>query len=207
MSLTEDGECEQKVLEQLGADFGTFGLRPGLDGLQVTFVHPHLNLFRHTVGTATERKGKHMKHVFMKCKTVSDSLEKQTKILFFTLEIENRLILGFGKRLHKKIPECSLCASQGYFYYPICLHYPTGFCLLCYPLASTQSLYAWKQQHLIDQSLPNKTTIDPWHIFIKRKTIKLHPFRKTHTGPRSFMFGHCVEELQQNTSTGSFASA
>lgn len=126
MSLTEDGECEQKVLEQLGADFGTFGLRPGLDGLQVTFVHPHLNLFRHTVGTATERKGKHMKHVFMKCKTMSDSLEKQTKMLFFTLEIENRLILGFGKRLHKKIPECSLCASQGYFYYPICLHYPTG---------------------------------------------------------------------------------
>lgn len=126
MSLTEDGECEQKVLEQLGADFGTFGLRPGLDGLQVTFVHPHLNLFRHTVGTATERKRKHMKHVFMKCKTVSDSLEKQTKMLFFTLEIENRVILGFGKRLHKKIPECSLCASPGYFYYPICLHYPTG---------------------------------------------------------------------------------
>lgn len=56
MRLTEDGECEQKVLEQLGADFGTFGLRPGLDGLQVTLVHPHLNLFRHTVGTVTERR-------------------------------------------------------------------------------------------------------------------------------------------------------
>lgn len=117
--------------------------------------------------------------------------EANQNAFFFTLEIENRLILGFGKRLHKKIPECSLCASPGYFYYPICLPYPTGFCLLCYPLASTQSLYAWKQQHLMDQSLPNKTTIDPWHLFIKRKTIKLNPFRKTHTGPRSFMFGRC----------------
>lgn len=54
--LTEDGECEQKVREQLGADFGTFGLRPGLDGLQVTLVHPHLNLFRHTVGTVIEKR-------------------------------------------------------------------------------------------------------------------------------------------------------
>lgn len=54
--LTQDSESEQKVLEQLGPDFGTFGLRPGLNGLQVTLVHPHLNLFRHTVGTATEKK-------------------------------------------------------------------------------------------------------------------------------------------------------
>lgn len=54
--LTENGEREQKVLEHLGAEFGTFGLRPGLNGLQVTLVHPHLNLFRHTVGTATERQ-------------------------------------------------------------------------------------------------------------------------------------------------------
>lgn len=55
-SLTQDSECEQKVLEHLGPDFGTFGLRPGLDGLQVTLVHPDLNLFRHTVGTAAEKK-------------------------------------------------------------------------------------------------------------------------------------------------------
>lgn len=62
--LTEDGECEQKVLEHLGADFGTFGLRPGLNGLQVTLVHPHLNLFRHTVGTVRKReKEEHMKHL------------------------------------------------------------------------------------------------------------------------------------------------
>lgn len=54
-SLTQDSESEQKVLEHLGADFGTFGLRPGLDGLQVTLVHPHLNLFRHTVSTAAEK--------------------------------------------------------------------------------------------------------------------------------------------------------
>lgn len=54
-SLTQDSEREQKVLEHLGPDFGTFGLRSGLDGLQVTLVHPHLNLFRHTVGTAVEK--------------------------------------------------------------------------------------------------------------------------------------------------------
>lgn len=54
--LTQDSESEQKVLEHLGPDFGTFGLRPGLNGLQVTLVHPHLNLFRHTVGTAEEKK-------------------------------------------------------------------------------------------------------------------------------------------------------
>lgn len=51
-SLTQDSEREQKVLEHLGPEFGTFGLRPGFDGLQVTLMHPHLNLFRHTVGTA-----------------------------------------------------------------------------------------------------------------------------------------------------------
>lgn len=52
--LTQDSEGEQKVLGQLGPDFGTFGLRPGLDGLQVTLMHPHLNLFRHAVGTVSE---------------------------------------------------------------------------------------------------------------------------------------------------------
>ena len=54
-SLTQDREREQKVLEHLGPDFGTFGLRPGFNGLQVTLMHPHFNLFRHTVGTAAEK--------------------------------------------------------------------------------------------------------------------------------------------------------
>lgn len=56
-SLTQDSEREQKVFEHLGPDFGTFGLRPGLDGLQVALVHPYLNLFRHTVGTGGEKRG------------------------------------------------------------------------------------------------------------------------------------------------------
>lgn len=68
-SLTQDGEREQEVLEHLGPDFGTFGLRPGLDGLQVTLVHPHLNLFRHTVGTVMEKTGERRKQNPMsKCK-------------------------------------------------------------------------------------------------------------------------------------------
>lgn len=54
--LTEDGECEKEVLEHFGADFGAFRLGPGLDGLQVTLVHSHLHLFRHTVGTAAEKR-------------------------------------------------------------------------------------------------------------------------------------------------------
>lgn len=53
--LTQDREREQKVLEHLGPDFGTFGLRPGLNRLQVTLMHPYLNLFRHTVGTTAEK--------------------------------------------------------------------------------------------------------------------------------------------------------
>lgn len=66
-SLTQDSEREQKVLEHLGPDFGTFGLRPGLDGLQVTLVHPHLNLFRHTVGTAVEKTRKRRIQTLMRC--------------------------------------------------------------------------------------------------------------------------------------------
>lgn len=54
--LTEDGERKQQVLEHLGADLGTFGLGPGLNGLQVTLVHPHLHLLRHAVGTVKERE-------------------------------------------------------------------------------------------------------------------------------------------------------
>lgn len=76
--LTEDGECEQKVLEQLGADFGTFGLGPGLDGLQVTLVHPHLHLFRHTVGTVIEREREKMKGLFTKCKATKLNLFENT---------------------------------------------------------------------------------------------------------------------------------
>ena len=110
----------------------------------------------------------------MKCKTMSEEANQNAFKDFFSLcsrgdrkEADTRI----QEKIAKKIPECSHCTNQDI---------STGFCLLCYPLASTQSLYAWKQQHLIDQSLPNKATIDPWHIFIKWKTIKLNPFRNTH---------------------------
>lgn len=66
-SLTQDREREQKVLEHLGPDFGTFGLRPGLNGLQVTLVHPYLNLFRHTVGTAAEKTRERWIQTLMRC--------------------------------------------------------------------------------------------------------------------------------------------
>lgn len=73
-SLTQDSEREQKVFEQLGPDFGTFGLRPGLDGLQVALVHPHLNLFRHTVGTGGEKRGERWMQKLMKSSENADCI-------------------------------------------------------------------------------------------------------------------------------------
>lgn len=53
---TEHGESEQQVLEQLGAENGTLVPGPGLNGLQVALMHPHLHLLRHAVGTVTGRE-------------------------------------------------------------------------------------------------------------------------------------------------------
>ena len=54
--LTEYSEREQQVLEKRREAADTLVPGPGLDGLQVTFVHPHLHLLRHDAGTVSERK-------------------------------------------------------------------------------------------------------------------------------------------------------